>query len=91
MWNVCVYFILFPHSSLYFVYPQATQKTRSLNIFVFPRLRYNLQNHERQQNRTRAEEPHVQAVTDLAKSMDFVFDLEHYGVSPDHTPARTFI
>ena len=29
----------------------------------------------------------VRAVTDLAKSMDFVFGLEHYGASPDHIPA----
>ena len=29
----------------------------------------------------------IRAVTDLAKSMDFVFGLEHYGASPDHIPA----
>jgi alcohol dehydrogenase class IV len=29
----------------------------------------------------------VRAVTDLAKAMDFVFGLEHYGASPDHIPA----
>ena len=29
----------------------------------------------------------IRAVTDLAKAMDFVFGLEHYGASPDHIPA----